>query len=120
MFLHTRVTLEQFINDSLTKEYKLNDSEIDKPLLNTIDFVKLLRCHWITNTNIFPHERQRVQLTTILLIAAFIESRLETFFEIIYRDLNLFVQRDKIIEEIILILQLKLIRTKSRKKRKKP
>ena len=69
--------------------------------------------------NIFPHERQRVQLTTILLIATFTESRPEALLEITYRDLNLFVQRDKIIEEVTLILQLKLTRIKSRKKRKR-
>jgi len=73
----------------------------------------------VTNTNIFSHERQRVQLATILLIAAFAESRLEALLEIIYQDLNLFVQRDKTIEKVTLTLQLKLIRIKSRKKRKR-
>ena len=43
------------------------------------------------NINIFPHERQRVQLTTILLIAIFIKFRFEILFEIIYRDLDLFI-----------------------------
>ncbi len=71
------------------------------------------------NTNIFSHEWQRVQLAMILLIAAFIEFRSEVLLKIIYQDLNLFIQRDKIIEKVMLMLQLKLIRIKSRKKRKR-
>ncbi len=71
------------------------------------------------NTNIFSHERQRVQLATILLIAAFIEFRSKVLLEIIYWNLNLFIQRDKIIEKVTLTLQLKLIRIKSCKKRKR-
>ena len=71
------------------------------------------------NTNIFSHEWQRVQLAMILLIVAFTESRLEAFLEIIYWDLNLFIQRNKIIEKVMLMLQLKLIRIKSCKKHKR-
>ncbi len=55
----------------------------------------------------------------ILLIIAFTESRLEAFLEIIYWDLNLFIQRNKIIEKVMLMLQLKLIRIKSCKKHKR-
>ena len=120
MFLYTRVTLEQFINDLLAEEYRLDDSETDKPLLDTVDFVELLRCHWVSDINTFPHERQRVQLATILLIAAFTRSRPGALLGITYRDLDLFIQRDKIIGEVALTLQLKLTRTKSRKKRKRP
>jgi len=87
--------------------------------LDAEDFLEVLRCHWVTDTNIFPHERQRVQLATILLIAAFAGSRPEALLGITYRDLNLFVQRDKTIGEVALTLQLKLTRTKFRKKRKR-
>ncbi len=45
MLLHTRVTLEQFINGPLAEEHRLDDSETDKPLLDAVDFVELLRCH---------------------------------------------------------------------------
>ncbi len=55
----------------------------------------------------------------ILLITAFAEFRLKALLEIIYRDLNLFVQRDKIIKKVTLTLQLKLIRIKSHKKHKR-
>ena len=116
----TRVTLEQFINGPLAEEHGLDDSETDKPLLNAVDFVELLRCHWVTDINTFPHERQRVQLATILLVAAFTGSRPGALLGITYRDLDLFVQRDKSTGEVVLTLQLKLTRTKSRKKRKRP
>ena len=43
IFLYIRVTLKQFINDLLIEKYRLNDNEIDKKFLNTINFVKLLR-----------------------------------------------------------------------------
>lgn len=84
------------------------------------DFVELLRCHWVTDTNTFPHERQRVQLATILLTAAFTGSRPGALLVITYRDLDLFVQRDTTTGDVTLTLQLKLTRTKSRKKPKRP
>ena len=112
--------MEQFINGPLAEEHRLDDSETDKPLLDAVDFVELLRCHWVTDTNTFPHERQRVQLATILLVAAFTGSRPGALLGITYRDLDLFVQRDKTTGEVALTLQLKLTRTKSRKKRKRP
>ncbi len=116
----TWLTKEEFINGSLAEEHGLDDSETDKPLLDAEDFLEVLRCHWVTDTNTFPHERQRVQLVTILLIAAFTGSRPSALLGITYRDLDLFVQRDKITGEVALTLQLKLTKTKSRKKRKRP
>jgi Protein of unknown function (DUF3435) len=72
------------------------------------------------NTNTFPHEQQRVQVVTIFLLAALTESRPSALLGITYRDMNLFVQRDKKTEEVALTLQLRLKRTKSRQKRKRP
>ena len=112
--------MEQFINGTLAEEHRLDDSETDKPLLDAVDFVELLRCHWVTDTNTFPHERQRVQLATVLLVAAFTGSRPGALLGITYHDLDLFVQRNKTTGEVALTLQLKLTRTKSRKKRKRP
>lgn len=59
-----------------------------------MDFVELLRCHWITDTNTFPHERHRVQLLTMFLVAAFTGSRPNALLGIKYRDLDRFVQYD--------------------------
>ena len=72
------------------------------PLLDAVDFVELLRCHWVSDTNTFPQERQRIQLATILLVAAFTGSRPGAILGITYRDLDLFVQRDKTTGEVAL------------------
>jgi len=74
----------------------------------------------VTDTNFFPHERQRVQVVTLLLLAAIIDSRSETLLSIIYGDIDLFVLRDKTTGEVALTLQLRLKKIKSRQKRKRP
>ncbi|MCJ1250100.1 hypothetical protein MMC30_007326 [Trapelia coarctata] len=117
------LTLKQiydFIHGPLADEHELDESETDKPLLDVVDFVEVLRCHWVMDTNTFPHERQRVQLATILLLAALTGSRPGALLGITYRDLDLFVQRDQRTGEMALTLQLQLKRTKSRQKRKRP
>ena len=114
----TRV--DQFIGGPLAQEHGLDDSETDKPLLDVEDFLEVLRCHWVTDTNSFPHERQRVQVATILLLAAITGSRPGALLGIIYGDIDLFVLRDKKTGEVALTLQLRLRTTKSRQKRKRP
>lgn len=52
-------SIEKFIDCSLAKEHRMDSSEIDKFLLNMKDFMMVLR---VTETNIFPHKRQQVQL----------------------------------------------------------
>ncbi|KAL9124214.1 MAG: hypothetical protein Q9217_006433 [Psora testacea] len=94
-----------FICNLLAEEYGLDDSETDKPLLDAEDFLEVLRCHWVTDMNVFPHERQRVQLATILLLAALTGSRPGALLGITYRDLDLFIQRDKKTGEVALTLK---------------
>ena len=84
------------------------------------DFLEVLRCHWVMDTNTFPQERQRVQLAIILLLAALTGSRPGALLGITYQDIDLFVQRDKKTGEVALTLQPQLKRTKSRQKRKRP
>jgi len=98
----------------------LDDSETDKPLLDVEDFLEVLRCHWVTDTNSFPHERQRVQVATLLLLAAVTGSRPGALLAITYSDIDLFVLRDQKTGEVALTLQLRLKKTKSRQKRKRP
>ncbi|KAL9613096.1 MAG: hypothetical protein Q9167_002353 [Letrouitia subvulpina] len=102
------------------QEHGLDDSETDKPLLDVEDFLEVLRCHWVADTNSFPHERQRVQVATLLLLAAFTGSRPGALLGINYGDIELFVLRDKKTGEVALTLQLRLKKTKSRQKRKRP
>jgi len=71
------------------------------------------------NINFFSHERQRVQIVTLLLLIAIIDSHLETLLRIIYDDIDMFILRDKKIDEIALTLQLRLKKIKSRQKRKR-
>ena len=116
----TSLTQVQFINGPLAKEHELDEAETDKPVLEAENLLELLRCHWITDTNVFPHERQRVQLATILLIAAFTGSRPGALLSIKYRDLDIFVLQDPNPGEKKLPLQVRLENTKSRQKRKRP
>ncbi|KAG8531641.1 uncharacterized protein KY384_003272 [Bacidia gigantensis] len=110
----------EFIVGPLAQEHGLDDSETDKPLLDVEDFLEVLRCHWVTDTNSFPHERQRVQVATLLLLAAVTGSRPGALLGITYRDIDLFVLRDPKTGEVALTLQLRLKKTKSRQKRKRP
>jgi len=71
------------------------------------------------NINFISHERQRVQIVTLLLLIAIIDSHLETLLRIIYDDIDMFILRDKKIDEIALTLQLRLKKIKSRQKRKR-
>ena len=68
----------------------------------------------------FPNERQRVQLATILLLVAYTTSRPAAFLGVIYGDIKLFVQRDGKTDASALMLQVQLRKTKSAKKRKRP
>ena len=112
--------MDQFIVGPLAREHGLDDSETDKPLLDAEDFLEVLRCHWVTDTNSFPHERQRVQVATILLLAAVTGSRPGALLGITYGDIELFMLRDKNTGEIALTLQVRLKKTKLRQKRKRP
>ena len=112
--------MDQCIVGPLAQEHGLDDSETDKPLLDVEDFLEVLRCHWVTDSNSFPHERQRVQVATLLLLAAVTGSRPGALLGITYGDVDLFVLRDKKTVVVALTLQLRLKKTKSRHKRKRP
>lgn len=54
--------MNYFIEEPLVKEHDLNDSETDKLLLDAEDFLEMLRCHQVTDTNSFPHQYQGLQV----------------------------------------------------------
>ena len=56
----TGIEICQFINNPLTKEYRLKATKMDKPIFKIKDLIEVLQYHWATNTNIFSTERQRV------------------------------------------------------------
>ncbi|KAJ9607050.1 hypothetical protein H2200_008122 [Cladophialophora chaetospira] len=109
-----------FIEGALTEEFGLNNVEIEKPLLEADDFVELIRYHWASDINVFPNERQRLQLAALLLLAAFTGSRPEALLSLTYRDLDLYVERGTDASTDALRLGVKLTKTKSRQKRKRP
>ena len=112
--------MDQFIVGPLAQEHGLDDSETNKPFLDVEDFLEVLRCHWVTDTNSFPHELRQVQVATLLLLAAVTGSRPGALLGIAYGDIDLFVLRNKKTGEVALTLQLRLKKTKSRQKRKRP
>lgn len=84
------------------------------------DFVELIRYHWASDINWFPNERQRLQLAAILLMAAFTGSRPQALLDLTYRDLDLYIEKDAETRVDMLRLGVKLTKTKSRQKRKRP
>ena len=104
----------------MTEEYALDNVEIEKPLLEADDFVELIRHHWASDINVFPNERQRLQLAALLLLAAFTGSRPEALLSLTYRDLDLYVEKGTDSCAHMLRLGVRLTKTKSRQKRKRP
>ena len=57
------------------KKYKLDTSVKAKPVMGVDDLLRVLIYHCAKDTSVFPNERQRVQLSLILLFAAYTSSR---------------------------------------------
>ncbi|QKX63180.1 uncharacterized protein TRUGW13939_10349 [Talaromyces rugulosus] len=109
-----------FIQGTLTKEYNLDSSEREPQLLEAEDFVQVIQYLWASDINVFPNERQRVQVAAILLLAAFTGSRPGALLQITYRDLRLYVEKNRKTKKHELKLGVKLTKTKSGKKRQRP
>lgn len=112
--------LAQFIEGQLTKEYGLDTSEREPQLLEADDFVVVIQYHWASDINVFPNERQRVQVASILLLAAFTGSRPGALLQITYRDICLYVEKHRKTGKHELKLGVTLTKTKSGQKRKRP
>jgi integrase len=59
-------------------------------------------------------------VVVILLLAAFTGSRPAALLNLEYRDLDLYVDKDRKTDQHVLKLGVKLTKTKSRQKRKRP
>jgi integrase len=103
----------------LTVEYGLDNTEADPKLLEADKFIKVIQYHWATDINIFPNERQRVQVATILLLAAYTGLRPGVLLYITYRDLHLYVEKHRKTGKYELKLVVTLTKTKSGQKRKR-
>ncbi len=88
--------------------------------MNVNDLLLVLQYHWAFDTETFPHERQRVQLSLLLLMAAYTATRPGALVEsgcargsnraICYKDIDLLIlsipnpgERDVLIMEATLI-----------------
>lgn len=90
----------------LAQEHELQSEEDDRLLADVEDLWELLRCHWVSDELTFPSERRRVDLAAFLLLAAFMGLRPGAILGITYRDLKLFVLREKTTREVALGLQI--------------
>jgi len=54
-----------------SNEYKLRASVPIKLFMSMDDLVRVLHHHWVLDTSTFADDRQRVQLSMLLLIAAY-------------------------------------------------
>lgn len=59
----------------MERDYSLDLTRRDKPVLHINDLLLALHHHWFLDTETFPDERQRVQLAALLLTAAYTASR---------------------------------------------
>jgi hypothetical protein len=88
--------------------------------MNINDLLLVLQYHWAFDREAFPHERQRVQLSLLLLMAAYTATRPGALVEsgcargsnraICYKDINLLIlsnpnpgERDLLVMEVTLV-----------------
>ena len=110
----------QYIKGPLAEEHELDDQRDGETSARRRRFCEVLQCHWVTDTNKFPCERQRLQLATLLLFAAYTTSRPGALLGIKYSGLKLFVQQNSKTGATGLMVQVQLKNTKSRKKQARP
>ncbi len=102
-----------------------------KPMLNVNDLLTILQYHWALDTNTFPHERQRVQLALILLMAAFTATRPGAIVEgahtknsnkvLCYKDIQLtLLQNPEVGNRDVFVIEVTLYHTKGVLGQKKP
>ncbi|KAF2174473.1 hypothetical protein K469DRAFT_648257, partial [Zopfia rhizophila CBS 207.26] len=59
----------------LKRQYKLETSVRDKPVLSVDDLLLVLHHHWVLDTWVYPDEEQRLLLALLFLFAAYTGSR---------------------------------------------
>ena len=98
----------------LKDERGLDERKESKLILDEEDSKEVLRCYWVTDTNRYPEERQRVQIATLSLFAAYSGTRPYRLLSLKYKDLGLFVQRSSKTDEAALTLLVALTKTEGR------
>ncbi|KAL9068183.1 MAG: hypothetical protein Q9157_006584 [Trypethelium eluteriae] len=65
----------RYIQYRLMREYKLDVSQPQRPVLEVDAFLLVLHHHWVQDTSVYPCEEQRLQLALLLLFAAYTGTR---------------------------------------------
>ena len=82
------------VQQSLVEEFQLNTGKKPKPIVRAEDEFELLRTLWCSEEVAMEHERLRVQLALILLLAGITGNRLEALLGLRYRDIKIALLRD--------------------------
>jgi hypothetical protein len=119
--LNFTLTPRQWIPQYLTPLFGLDDSEKDKARLFVEDLCTLQNGHWVRDTEVFAHERLRVQLSPFLDLAGCTATRPKALVGLQYKDIEfqLFPPLIKGRPPIIIMkLNLKRIKRTGRKRKK--
>ncbi|KAK6197684.1 Arginyl-tRNA--protein transferase 1 [Pestalotiopsis sp. IQ-011] len=104
-----------FIHEILKPKYNLSEEQKAKAGLYVEDLDILLSHHWLSDTEVFPHERLRLQLAILLTIAGATSSRPTALLSLRYGDLNFAVfPPSKDLKRSQLTLTMRLTNTKRR------
>ncbi|KFZ13522.1 hypothetical protein V501_03678 [Pseudogymnoascus sp. VKM F-4519 (FW-2642)] len=117
--------IRNWIPQKLTPMFGLDDSEKDKAGLFVEDLCTLQNGHWVLDTEVYAHERLRVQLSPLLIIAGCTATRPKALVgkrPLLYKDIEFQVFPPSIKERppiIVMILNLKHIKRSGGKSKKK-
>ncbi|KAH6667822.1 hypothetical protein B0J14DRAFT_675844, partial [Halenospora varia] len=105
--------MRNWIPQVLTPTFGLDDSEKEKSGLFVEDLCRLQNAHWVRDTEVFAHERLRVQLSPFLALAGCTATRPKALVGLRYEDIEfqLFPPRVKGRPPIV-IMKLNLKRVK--------
>ncbi|KAI9789020.1 MAG: hypothetical protein M1835_001936 [Candelina submexicana] len=67
--------INRYVNGRMLVDHQVSLRARRKDTLSAEDLGILLRCHWVYDTSVYSHERQRVQMGLIMLFSAFTGTR---------------------------------------------
>lgn len=78
----------QFMSNRLLEDYDLSREKKEKSGLFVQDLDLLLNYHWVRDKEVFTHERLRLQLALVLIIAGATSTRPSALMKIKYKDVS--------------------------------
>ena len=108
----------------LTPRFHLDDSEKEKASLFVEDLCVIQNVHWVRDTEVFLHERFRVQMSPLLIIAGCTATRPSALVgkrPLLYEDIQFQVFSPSIggqLSRVIMTLNLKHIKRSGGKSRR--